>query len=135
MRLTPFESTTLRGGLSRNRFVWLAILLLVTLLALLLDPIPLIAITRCLAIGVIGGVFLAPGLPVLGVPIVLLLVFGTEAVSRSSVAPGTLIGGLLPLLIALTTSMIVAVAIDAYLRRRAARGSAFARTWLGETAL
>lgn len=135
MRLTPFESATLRGGLSRNRFVWLAVLLLVTLLALLLDPIPLIAITRSIAIGVIGGVLLAPGLPVLGVPIVLLLVFGTEAVSRSSVAPGTLISGLLPLLIALTTSMIVAVAIDAYLRRRAARGSAFARTWLGETAL
>jgi hypothetical protein len=134
MRLTLFESTTLRGGLSKHRLLYPAILLPFTLLALLVDPIPLIAIVRSLVIGVIGGIFLAPGLPVLGVPIVLLLVFGTEAVTRSSVAPGTVIGGLLPLLIALTTSMIVAVAIDGYLRRRAARGSAFARTWLGETA-
>jgi hypothetical protein len=131
----PFKllkSTTVRGGLRRRSRVYLAILLPLTIVATLLDPIPLMAIGRSMALGVVGGVILAPGLPLLAVPAVLLMVFGWRAITRASVVSDAWISDLLPMLITLTTCLLVAVVIDGYLRRRAALGNRFARTLLGE---
>ncbi len=132
MLLRSVGSTTVRGGLRRISRMYLAILLPLTMLATLSDPIPLTAITRSIALGCIGGVLVAPGLPLLAVPVVPLLVFGSEAVSRRSIVSESWISGMLPLLVALSTCLLVAVVIDWHLRRRAALGSSFARTLLGE---